>query len=138
MNPNGDPNELDMEELYDQRVAENEKKIQDTLTQYSRKPVQSLTRDQKAFIQARRDYLSDEQRNKWEGVLKEKLPRRDGTMPEEEEKAINEMTRKELERQAEIVEVNAADIKKAKTNQDLINLIEARKEEIKKAENGEE
>ena len=138
MNPNADPNEVDQEELYDLRVAENEKKIHDTLTQYQRKPNETLTRDQKAFIQARRSYLSEAQQDRWADVLKEKLPRPDGTMPAEEAKAIDEMTRKELERQAEIVGVDADAVKKARKNDDLIALIEARKEELKKAEQGEE
>lgn len=137
MNPNADPNELDQEELYDLRVAETEKAIHDTLTQYSRKPVESLRVDEKAFIQARRSYLSEEQQKRWADVLTEKLPRPDGQANEEEEKAIAEMTRKELERQAEIVGVDAEAVKKAKKNQDLIDLIEARKEELKKAEEGE-
>lgn len=137
MNPNADPNELDQEELYDLRVAETEKKIHDTLTQYSRKPVESLRVDEKAFIQARRSYLSEEQEKRWADVLTEKLPRPDGQVNEEEEKVIAEMTRKELERQAEIVGVDAEAVKKAKKNQDLIDLIEAKKEELKKADEGE-
>lgn len=137
MNPNGDPNEIDQEELFNQRVQETEKEILDTLTRYSRKSVESLRVDEKAFIQARRDYLTDEQKNKWEDVLREKLPRPDGQPNEEEEAALNELTRKELERQAEIVGIDEETIKKAKKNQDLIDLIEEKKEELKKAEQGE-
>lgn len=120
MNPNADPNELDQEELYDLRVAETEKKIHDTLTQYSRKPVESLRVDEKAFIQARRSYLSEEQEKRWADVLTEKLPRPDGQVNEEEEKVIAEMTRKELERQAEIVGVDAEAVKKAKRIKTLL------------------
>lgn len=134
MNPNGDPNELDMEELFNQRVSDTEKLIHDTLAQYQRKPVDTLRVDEKAFIQARREYLTDEQRNKWADVLTEKLPRPDGQPNEEEEKVIAEMTRKELERMGAEVGLTEEEMKKAKKNSDLQDLIKQKQIELEKGE----
>lgn len=116
-----------LQQRLDEATAEIEKALQNIF----KKSIDYLTDEDKRFLQARVSYLDDAQKSKYEKILKAKVPRPDG---KEEEKEIEELTRKELENIAGEIGIDQEKIKKAKRNQDLVDIIEEKKEEIKKAE----
>lgn len=122
------------QQLLEQRQEEAQKELDEALKKIFRKPVQHLTLDDKRFLQARRSYLNKEMTEKYEDVLKEKLPGRDGKIAAEDEKEIEVMTRKELEAMAETEGLTKDEIKKARTNADLQAAIKQKQEEKEKGE----
>lgn len=122
-------NEQEQERLakrYDDANGEIEKAFKAIF----KKSHQFLTVEDKRFLQARRSYLTDAQVKEYDAELSEKLPRPDG---KEEEKTLDDMTRKELEAMAtqEGIE-NPEDKKIYKTNADLQNAIKEKQEEKEK------
>jgi len=120
-------------ELLERRIEEGEKEIDDAIRKIYRKPIPNLSLDDKRFLQARRSYLNKEMTEKYEDVLKEKLPRPDG-QDVEEEKQIEELTHKELEKMAKEIGIEESEIKKATSNPKLQELIKQKQEELEKGE----
>lgn len=108
------------------RRFDTDKAIDDTLKNLFRKAKDSLSVEDKAFIQARRSYLTDAQREEYKSVLDEKLPRPDG---EGQEEGLIEKTRPELEAMATDLKIDNPE--KFKNKQELVDAIEAKQADQK-------
>lgn len=111
------------------RMAAGEQAIYDALAKIFKKNIAFLTLDDKRFLQARRSYLDEAQTAKYQSVLKEKLPRPDGQVDEEQEKLIDNMVRSDLETMATNMGFEDVSKKAFKTNADLVAAIKAKQQE---------
>lgn len=125
MNP-AQQEEQRLQERFETADAEIEKVLKKIL----KKDIFFLTDDDKRFLQARRAMLDDYQQQKYSGVLSEKLPRPDGQPNPEEERQIEQLTRKELEAMAVSIGIETPEDKKLyRTNADLQDAIKAKQAE---------
>ena len=115
------------EQRLQERFDVAEKEIELALTKMLKKDIHFLTDTDKAFLRARRSMLDDRQLEKYESILNEKASK---AKDDEDEKVIEEMTRRELEAMATTLGIEEPDNKKLyRTNADLQAAIKAKQEE---------
>lgn len=121
-------------ERMQKRLDDADAELQKALTKIFRKAHHELTIEDKAFLQARRSYLTQAQTEEYDSELNEKLPRPDG-QDEDEATDLQHMTRANLNIMAADLGIETPEDKKVyKTNQDLIDAIEAKQKEASEQE----
>lgn len=119
----------DEEQELQNRKDKAEEEIRTNLEKIFRKG-DKLTAQDKAYLKARRTYLSKADAEAYKDVLNEKVAPIKDT---EDEKKLEEMERKDLEKMAKQIGIEDADDKKAyKTNKALQDAIKAKQEELAK------
>lgn len=106
------------------RQKETDQKIQKRLHTITRKNVEQLSSDDKAFLQARASYLSRSDREVYADIIAGDYSGQpvEAKEPKIVEKSLKKMNRSELEVKA--LELGLDNLEQYETNQDLIDAIE--------------
>jgi hypothetical protein len=122
MNPN-DQNENQMALDIEKRRVDTEAEIYKIINAILRKNHSMLTQEDKGFLQARRDYLTDAQRDDYKKELSENLDP-NAVQSKDEVPSLALLTRRDLEAKAKALGIMDPSTKAYKKNEDLIKAIE--------------
>ena len=111
-----DDNLNKMELEIQKRRDDNDNEVIKTINAIAKKSIDTLTFEEKAFLQARESYLTNGQREEYRKVLNEDLTG---------EKTLKDFTRAELEVKAIEAGIEDPSLKVFKTKDQLIEAIEA-------------